>query len=342
MASESGGLTDEVAGRRPLGGPGYDIVEAADKALRRYRMLTGGEKVLVAVSGGPDSVCLLDVLRRLADRWELSFEVAHVDHGLSESSGAIAAGVATAAAAAGLDAHVVRVSGLEGPNLHARARELRYGFFDKVMEMTGAVAVATAHTLDDRVETTLARLIRGATPGVLAGIPPSSGGRIRPLIWVRRAETRTYCEELGLDFFDDPANEDERFDRAAIRTALVRAIEERWGEGAIRAIGISAERAAEEAAALDAIAQGLAGSLRTRGDLIVIDRDVIEAAPRALQRRLLESAVGRIRDREPALDEALDWLERAQQGAAAHFDLPGGAAIDIDAAEVKVRSGADQ
>ncbi len=301
-------------------------------------MFEAGDTIVVAVSGGPDSMCLLDVLERLAPSRLLRLEVAHVDHGLSDASAEISAKVASHAAAAGLDAHVVRISGLEGPNLHARAREIRYTFFQKVAEETEAVAIATAHTLDDRVETTLARLIHGGGPRDLAGLSPISGGRIRPLISVRRRDTRAYCEELGIEFYDDPSNLDPRFDRAEIRSRLVPVIEERWGEGAMRAIANSAERAGEEAGALDSIAAGLMRSVRLQDDDFMIERDVLNVAPRALRRRLLEAAAGRVRDLQGALDEALDWMEReTNPGDRAHFDLPGGGTIDFEGDKVRVR-----
>ncbi len=285
-------------------------------------------------------MCLLDVFQRLAPSRLLRLEVAHVDHGLSDTSAEISAKVASHAAAAGLDAHVVRISGLEGPNLHARAREIRYTFFEKVAEDTGAAAIATAHTLDDRVETTLARLIHGGGPRDLAGLPPVGGGRIRPLIWARRRETRSYCEDLGIDFHDDPSNVDARFDRAEIRSRLVPVIEERWGEGAVRAIATAADRAGEEAAAIDSIAAGLLRSVRREDEVFVIENEVLAIAPRALRRRLLEAAAGRVRDLHGALDDALDWMEREERTLPAHFDLPGGGAIDFEQGGVKVHPSA--
>lgn len=286
-----------------------------------------GERWVVAVSGGPDSLCLLDVLGRLAPSLELTLDVAHVDHGLSAGSDEVAAAVARHASASGHDVHVARASGLEGANLHARAREFRYRFFETVASETGATRVATGHTLDDRVETTLARLIHGAGTDGLAGTRRREGNRLRPLLRVRRAETRAYCGERGIEFVDDPANEDERFERPAVRSRIVAAVEERWGDGAVRAMATSADRLAEDADFLKGLGSTLYGQLARRGDGEVrFELDAFLTAPRALRRRLLEEAVGRTRDRSGGIDAVLDALDRPEGLAGPlSFDVASGA-----------------
>jgi tRNA(Ile)-lysidine synthase len=320
---------------RQLGGPGYDVVESALASIERYKMLESGRRVLVAVSGGPDSTCLLDVLWRLAARLELQIEVAHVDHGLREGSDEVAGKVASSAAEAGFEVHVVRAPDLSGPNLHARAREFRYGFFELVAGQSGANRVATGHTLDDRVETTLARLIHGAGTEGLAGIPPVDGTRMRPLIEVRRSETRRYCDEVGLSYFDDPANEDERFERASIRNELVSAIEKRWGDGSIRAMARSAEQLRVDGQALKELAARLYADLaRLSDEAVEFELAPFGAVPRALQRRLLETATGRIRDRSGGLEGALDAVAEGRTGTT--FDVAGGVQIEVKATNLRV------
>ncbi|MGH2748765.1 MAG: tRNA lysidine(34) synthetase TilS [Actinomycetota bacterium] len=295
---------------RPLGGVGYDVVERVRDTIRRYRMLEGGETVVVGASGGPDSTCLLDILARLDSKLGLNLVVAHVDHGLSEESERIAGRVSAGGAEAGYDVHVMRIKDLEGPNLHARARDLRYSFFDTIAAKTDASRIATGHTLDDRVETTLARLIHGAGTAGLAGIPPVDLARIRPLIDLRRAEARAYCEELSLPFFDDPANVDERFERPAIRARVLDSIESHWGPGAIEAMATSADRLTEDATALKGLAERLFAEIaETTERSIRLDGDALLEMPRAFRRRILELAVGRVRDRSGGIDAALDSLD---------------------------------
>ena len=324
-----------TAPTRQLGGPGYDVVESALESIQRYRMVEGGDRILVAVSGGPDSTCLLDVLWRLAARLEFHIEVAHVDHGLQAGSDELASKVATAAAEAGFEVHVVRAPDLSGSNLHARAREFRYGFFDLVAGQMGASRIATGHTLDDRVETTLARLIHGSGTAGLAGIPPIEGRRIRPLIEVRRSETRGYCDGVGLAYIDDPANDDERFERSRVRHEVVAAIEKRWGDGSIRAIARSAEQLRVDAKALNDLAERLYADLvRAGDDAVAFDRAAFGAVPRALQRRLLEKATGPIRDRSGGIEAALDAVGEERTGTT--FDVAGGGKIEVDGSNVRV------
>lgn len=327
---------------RALGGPGFDLVDSVLATILRRRMLGGGESVLVAVSGGPDSSCLLDVLARLQDKLDLELFVAHVDHGLSGDSEEVAATVAREAATLGYDVHVARARDLQGSNLQARARDFRYEFFATIAADVGAAKIATGHTLDDRVETTLGRLIHGAGPAGLAGIPPSDDTRIRPLIDLRRASTRAYCREVGIDFYDDPANADERFERVRIRNQVVGAIEDGWGDGAVRAIATSSERLLEDAGALASLGTRLAADLvEVRDDGTRIKLDSLVAIPRALRRRVLEAAVGRVRDRSGGIDAVLDALDDDPVMKPLRFSVASGKEIVIEEDHVLVRGAAD-
>lgn len=317
------------------GGPGFETAEKVAHTVARHDMFRGGETVVVAVSGGPDSMCLLDVLARLGA--DLDLVVAHVDHGLSETSEEVATEVAGFAAQRGFDVHVARARDLAGPNLHARARDFRYAFFETIANDVGATRIATGHTLDDRVETLMARLIHGAGTEGLAGIQPAEGMRVRPSIDLRRDETRAYCEEAGLSFHDDPSNSDLRFDRSKIRSELMADISRWWGEGAVLAMATSAARLGEDAKALRGMADRLYGDLATvETDGIRFDIQTVLAMPRALQRRLLERAIGRIRDRSYGIDAALDALVRTDRKVDARFAVAEGNEIVLHRDHIKV------
>ncbi len=297
----------------------------------------GGEPIVVAVSGGPDSVCLLDVMTRLAPRWGLQIDVAHVDHGLSDMSAEIAARVGRMGAEAGFDVHVARAPDLTGSNLHVRARDFRYEFFGIVAERIGADRIATGHTLDDRVETTLARLIHGAGTRGLAGLPPVEGNRIRPLIDIRRGETRAYCEARELDFYDDPANLDDRFERGKIRSGVLRMIEEDWGDGAVRAVARSAELLKEDAVMLEELADGLYGQMAKHEEgSTIFDLDGLKGIPRPFRRRLLERAVGQIRDRAGGIEAVMDALDRGTANVPARFAVASGIEVTVESERVVV------
>ncbi|MGH2694664.1 MAG: ATP-binding protein, partial [Actinomycetota bacterium] len=164
---------------------------------------------------------------------------------------------------------------------------------------------------------------------------------VRPLIDVRRKETRAYCEDVGLTYFEDPANEDERFERVAVRRRLVATIEEHWGEGAVRAIARSAERLFEDATALRSLADRLYADVATGEDAgeVAVDLEAMLSLPRAFRRRVLENAVGRVRDRHGGIDAALDALEAPFDGARKDrlFQVASGIEIEISADRVLVR-----
>lgn len=313
------------------------MVERVQRTIDRYAMAGLDELILVGLSGGPDSTCLLDVLHRLSGKLGFELQVAHVDHGLSESSEDVAARVSSEAAEAGFEVHMVRAPDLAGPNLQARARLFRYSFFETIAAQIGASRIATGHTLDDRVETTLARFIHGAGTEGLAGIPPAEGTRIRPLIEVRRAEARAYCDQVGLTFYDDPANSDDRFERPAVRHQVVAAIEGRWGDGAVRAMAKSADRLNDDATALRSLGDALLPQISTRrGADVVFERRPLEETPRALRRRVLELAVGRVRDRAGGIEAVVSALEGRIEGNRA-YAVASGIEIAITADKVVVR-----
>jgi tRNA(Ile)-lysidine synthase len=300
-------------------------------------MVDEEEIVVVGVSGGPDSTCLLDVLRRVP--FALKLVVAHVDHGLAEGSDKIAARVAAEASTAGLDVHLARAQELAGPNLQARARDFRYEFFDIVAKQVGATKIATGHTLDDLAETIVARLIHGAGTEVLAGIRPVEGNRVRPLVDLRRDETRTYCDAAQLTYSDDPANEDQRFERSFVRHRLIPVIEDRFGDGAIRAIAESGSRLREDASALGFLADRLFKEIAQEDDTAVtLDREAMLAMPRALRRRMFERAVGQVRDRSGGIDAALNSFEAPHGSLPSdkRFAVASGIEISIDPHQVRV------
>lgn len=193
------------------------LVTLVSRTLREECGLEPGARVLAAVSGGPDSVAMLDVLAQLAPK--LGFElVAHgVDHGLRpEASGELELAQAHALR---LGVPFTRTSVVVHPggNLQARARAARYQALEAARERTGCALIATAHHADDRAETVLLRLLRGAGPRGLAVLPARAGNRIRPLLRARKADILAHLGRRQLAFAEDPSNRDRRYLRARVR-----------------------------------------------------------------------------------------------------------------------------
>jgi tRNA(Ile)-lysidine synthase len=183
-------------------------------------MLQGGETVLTAVSGGADSVALLDVLHSLGSQWSLALHAIHVHHGLRPEADADAEFVRTLCERMGVPLSTERVAVRREPpwdGLEAEARRARYGAFRAVAHRIGAQLIATAHTADDQAETVLMRLLEGAGPRGLAGIAPTRGMLIRPLLGARRADVEAHLRARGLGWIEDASNRDPRFLRNRIR-----------------------------------------------------------------------------------------------------------------------------
>ncbi len=173
--------------------------------------------VVVACSGGPDSVALL----ALACDAGLEPVAVYVDHGLRGGSADDARVVAAAAEHLGASWRTVRVDVAAGSNLEARAREARYDALDVARVEAGAEWILVGHTADDQAETVLLNLLRGAAASGLGGMAPRQGHLARPLLALRRADTGRLCEERNLAVVRDPMNEDLAFTRVALRQRVL-------------------------------------------------------------------------------------------------------------------------
>jgi len=192
-----------------------DAVDPLDRWRAHFAAATSdlGAPVVVACSGGADSVALL----ALSVDAQLAPVAVHVDHGLRAGSEREADHVRALAAELGAGFRAARITVEPGPNLEARARVARYAALDVARGELGAEAVLVGHTADDQAETVLLNLLRGAAATGLSGMARRNGSSVRPVLGLRRADTRALCAALGLRVVDDPMNDDRAFRRVAIR-----------------------------------------------------------------------------------------------------------------------------
>jgi tRNA(Ile)-lysidine synthase len=215
------------------------------------RLFPRAGTAIVAVSGGPDSVTLLDLLHGVAPEYGLALVVAHADHGIQSGSGAVAQSVRALAARYGLPFELAELR-LGADATETAARRARYEWLRGVQRRTGARYLVTAHQADDQVETVMLRVLRGSAPAGLAGIAERGAhGLVRPLLSFTKAELAQHAAERRLPVHDDPANRDPRHLRSWLRTELLPAIMVRLGPGAAHDLARLGRAAAQERRAWD-------------------------------------------------------------------------------------------
>lgn len=181
---------------------------------------------LVAVSGGPDSMALLDLLQRSRERHGLTLIVGHVDHGIADASHEVAAMVRRSAEALGIRFEGVRLQ--LGPGTgETEARRARMRSLEAMRQDGGAASIMLGHHADDQAETVLMRLLRGSGPAGLAAMASRDGALVRPLLPFRRSELARYVHLRGLSSWEDPANRDPRHLRSWLRTEVFPMVERR-------------------------------------------------------------------------------------------------------------------
>ena len=187
--------------------------------MRERALLSPGDHVLVACSGGPDSTTLLHVLHRLRSDLGITLCAASIDHGLRPESASEVEQVGAFARTLGVPFYETRVDlTREGVSIQARARKLRYRALREIAFSHSAARIAVGHTQDDQAETLLGRVLRGAGLRGLEGIEARrSDGVIRPLLDCRSSDVRAYAVERALPFVDDPSNHQRAFERVRIR-----------------------------------------------------------------------------------------------------------------------------
>ncbi len=237
----------------------HDLADRFRRHVAGQRLFPEPGLAVLAVSGGADSLALLDLMVSVAAELGLRLLVAHADHGIQAGSAEVAERVRVVAGRYGVES-VTGPLALGAGTSETRARTARYRFLRTVQAERGARYVVTAHHADDQVETVLLRLLKGSAPPGLAGIPVRGPrGLVRPLLPFARKELRSYVESLGLEPFDDPANADPRHLRSWMRAVLVPAIEARLGHAAPRALLEVAAHARDELRAWDAAVDQLPG-----------------------------------------------------------------------------------
>jgi len=287
------------------------------KTVRKHRLLSPGERVLVAWSGGPDSTALLHLFLDIRKTWNLEVVAAHFNHGLRPAARRDEEFVGRAAAALGIPllvgkAAARRSGGSGGLSPEEAARERRYDFLSAAAEKAGASRIATGHTMNDQAETLLLRLVRGAGPRGLAGIHPVVEGRIiRPLLEVAHEDVRAYLKERRLRFVRDESNRDRRFLRNRVRLDLIPLLTRKFNPDIVRLLARTADILREEDAHLERAAEKtMKKALRGSADRARLDAEILSRMPPAPARRVVRRFIRELKGdlRSVSYDDVEDIL----------------------------------
>ncbi|MEX0829523.1 MAG: tRNA lysidine(34) synthetase TilS [Nitrospirales bacterium] len=308
------------------------IVLKMEKQVHRYiktrNLLIPGDRIVVAVSGGPDSVALLACLVALSERWNWGLSLGHVNHGLrGAESEEDADFVVQLGSHFGIPAHVreVRIrkqdAKLTQQSFQAYARAARYHALKDIAQEYGATKIATGHTADDQAETVLMWMLRGSGTGGLGGIPPKRGGGIvRPLLDIPRNDIIDYLAKRQLPYRVDSSNNQPVYLRNRLRQDLMPHLKV-YSPGIVHILSRQAEILREDHAYLEDVAviayQQACVSEDEHG--IQLDRMNLLAWPMAMRRRVVRHCLQKMHQNTPnprfdTIQRVLDCVEQGQSG----------------------------
>jgi len=291
------------------------MLDRVQKSIARHGMLPPGTRVIAAVSGGPDSVCLVEVLREIGANLA---GIAHFNHKLrGEESEEDERFVAALANRFGVPFYRAEARPERG-NLEQSARRARREFFIRLMRDGACDRIALGHTRDDQAETVLFRILRGSGLAGLAGIHPvTEDGFIRPLIEVRREEVRQYLRSRGIEWREDSSNLDPKFARNRIRNNLLPQLRREWNPNIDEALTQLADLAFEEERWLrreeDSACAGQSA--------IELEIETLSSLPRALARRRIRAAIRQVKG--DLLGIEFHHVERILEMRPGRLRLPG-------------------
>lgn len=314
------------------------MLDQVRKTIARYAMLQARDRVLVAVSGGVDSVVLLHVLQELKKELKLTLAVAHFDHGIRPDSAQDAEFVKKLAQSLKLKFYAERAdvpayAKAHKLSLEVAARELRYQFLEKIAQAHTFNKIALGHTLNDQAETLLMRLLRGSGVEGLSGIPLVRSSEhcqyIRPLIECSREQIEAYAKTHKLRWREDPTNYDTRILRNKIRHKLIPVLRE-YNPNLLEALGRTARLLSQAAHYAESKAEQALATLITQQSLqeLALDLKGFLALPEYLQALMLRQAVLRVNafcELETAhIETTLEWVSRRGEG---ELHLPAGVRV---------------
>ncbi len=291
------------------------VVETITNTVRAEGLLAHGRPVVVLLSGGRDSTCLLDVAVQVSGPEAVT--ALHVNYGLRGAADQDERHCREICARLGVELTVERVREPAAGNVQAWARELRYDAA-ALLALSRAADIAAGHTATDQVETILYRLASSPSRRALLGMRARDGSLVRPLLRFTREQTGAYCLERGLSWRDDESNDMEVYARSRVRHGLVPALRE-IHPGAEQNVLALAQTLREEAEVLDELVE------RELSGREEIELERLRALPAALARLIVQILADRVQNRPtPGTSRRLEDILALRDAGVTHVDLPGG------------------
>lgn len=314
---------------------GFSMLDQVRATIEKYSMFKPGDRILIGVSGGPDSTALVHILHSLMDELQILLYVAHLDHCFrGPESAADAEFVRELAERLGLPAVIKSEDAAayaSAMNLSAQtaAREIRYRFFEETAKKCGCNKLATGHNANDQTETVLHHFLRGTGPAGLRGIPPVRDGWVaRPLIEVPRSQIEKYCREKQLTTRIDSSNLKLAYTRNRIRLELIPLLQKEYNHNLIETLLRTSDIFREEEECLEGITEEYwrGVCLESEASLISINLKKFLETPRVFQRRIIRrgwsALTGSVHNITYShLTAATELIFQGRTGSV--FDLPG-------------------
>ena len=313
------------------------MLNKIENFISTHHLVEPGEKVIVGVSGGPDSMALLHILVDLSPRLDFGMAAAHLNHGLRPEADEEESFVRDACRGLGVacftrKVEVEELARARKAGLEETGRYARYSFFEELRQQIGGHRIATAHHRDDVAESVLLHLLRGSGIKGLRGILPLNGLIIRPLLRVSKQELLKYLELQQIPYSRDESNSDPYYLRNRIRHKLIPLLEKEFNPRIVDKLNQLAAIAGDENQVMEEQAEVLWNGVRLEEDpsTVVLDNRALTGQPRAFQRRIVQKTLSRIAAAEWSLDDVetiLALSAREKAGSALNLHLKKGVRV---------------
>ena len=270
------------------------LKEEVLETIKKYNLIDKGDKIVIGVSGGPDSICLLNILNSLKEKLGIEIYVAHVNHMIREVADEETEYVKNFCKNLGIECFVKKVDVLklaqeQKNGTEETGRNERYNFFEEVLKKTGANKIATAHNSNDKAETVILNILRGSGISGLKGIEAIRDGKyIRPLIETTRDKIEKYCENNKLNPKFDESNKENIYHRNKVRNEIIPYIKKEFNQNIIKTINRLSEVATEENEYMNKITGQIYNEISKKdGETVILDSKQFNKLELVIKRRLI-------------------------------------------------------